>query len=348
MHSNNTIVTGNANEFISGLRSWYLKNFRKLPWRENPSLYKTVVSEFMLQQTQVDTVLPYFTRWLSVFPDFATLAVAGEDEVVKHWEGLGYYRRARNLHKLAQALTPMASIPTDPKAWLAFPGVGPYTSAAITSIAFKVAVPVVDGNLIRILARIFAIGTSFKDSTQAMKYFYPLAEQLLDINDPGTHNEAMMELGATVCSKTKPLCPECPVSSFCKAYQAGSPEAYPRLERKQVQQVAIDRAWVFYKNKVLLHQIPKDAKRLSSLSEFPTLEHLALKKSPKDFIFSKKRGISNQRITEHFYSVHVKESFLQKVAADPLLHWVGPQELNQVTLSGPHRKWLRELSQEIF
>ena len=136
------------------LVDWFEDNKRPLPWRESPSLYATVVSEFMLQQTQVKTVLPYWSRWMERFPDFRALAEAEESVVLKHWEGLGYYSRARYLHRLARKIRDLDPIPRDTASWLQFKGVGPYTAAAITSIAFGTPAACVDGNVIRILSRI--------------------------------------------------------------------------------------------------------------------------------------------------------------------------------------------------
>src|SRR5262249_4851467 len=149
------------------------------PWRDSPSLYKTVVSEFMLQQTQVKTVLPYFARWLEALPDFAALAAAPEERVLKLWEGLGYYSRARNLHRLAKEI---AALPTPPRTAAErreCPGVGPSTAAAITSISFSAPAACVDGNVVRILARLTANAPEFRDSASAAKIFTPLADALL-------------------------------------------------------------------------------------------------------------------------------------------------------------------------
>jgi len=160
-----------ADGFSSALGRWYQQHKRDLPWRKNPSPYKTVVSEFMLQQTQVKTVLPYFARWMETLPDFASLASAPESQVLKLWEGLGYYSRARNLYKLAKALIALPSVPNTPEGWLELPGVGPYTAAAITSIAFGASIACVDGNVVRILSRITADKTPFRDSGSAAKYY---------------------------------------------------------------------------------------------------------------------------------------------------------------------------------
>ena len=156
-------------KFQNVLLEWFDQAQRQLPWRTDPSLYKTVVSEFMLQQTRVSTVLPYFKNWLEKFPDFHALAQAKEEEVLKGWEGLGYYSRARNLHKLARIVSSWKLIPTDLESWLSLPGVGPYIASAVTSISFNQTQAVCDGNVVRVLTRIFAHGESFKDGSSAQK-----------------------------------------------------------------------------------------------------------------------------------------------------------------------------------
>ncbi len=206
----------------AALRAWFLAHQRRLPWREQPGLYKTVVSEFMLQQTQVATVLPYFERWMRKFPDFAALAAARETEVLKLWEGLGYYRRARLLHALAKELVKLPTPPRTPEAWLELPGVGPYTAAAITSIAFGAPAAVVDGNVVRVLARLHGETRQFKDGSAAVKFFTPAADALLDARHPGDHNQAMMELGATVCTRHNPLCTVCPFVTWCVVAARGA------------------------------------------------------------------------------------------------------------------------------
>src|SRR5688572_1441670 len=204
-------LVASRNNFQSSLLGWYRAHARTLPWRQQPSLYKTVVSEFMLQQTQVKTVLPYFARWLEALPDFAALAAADEARVLKLWEGLGYYSRARNLHRLAQIIAALPAPPRTAAEWRELPGVGPYTAAAITSISFATPAACVDGNVVRILARLTADATLYRDSGTAAKAFTPLADALLPVAHPGAHNQAMMELGATVCFRQNPLCLTCPV-----------------------------------------------------------------------------------------------------------------------------------------
>ncbi len=226
-------------DFQKALLGWYRQSARPLPWRTAPSVYKTVVSEFMLQQTQVKTVLPYFARWMAELPDFAALAVASEARVRKLWEGLGYYARARNLHRLARVLAAQAELPRTADSWAELPGIGPYTAAAVASMGFGAAAACVDGNVVRVLARLTGDRTEFRDSATAAKTFTPLAERLLSTDSPGDHNQAMMELGATVCLRQNPLCPDTPRAAVlrrppgvetpppCPVFRPGRPCAGP-------------------------------------------------------------------------------------------------------------------------
>ncbi len=332
-------------EFRRRLLAWYREHQRPLPWRGNPSLYKTVVSEFMLQQTQVKTALGHFERWLERFPDFRALAEAPEAEVLKHWEGLGYYNRARNLHRLAKAVAVMDSIPRTPDAWQNLPGVGPYTSAAITSIAFGVRAACVDGNVVRILIRIQADDTQYRDSTSAASACAPLAGKLLDPDNPGDHNQAMMELGATVCLRRRPLCATCPVVTFCRAAEAGNPEAYPRFVSKKIEKQEVTRLWCRHGNALLLHKSTADSRRLAELYELPQPVHLGLPNAVSEGLgrplAHKVRHITRFRISETIYAYPVKRLKLPENKNG--LEWVSRERLNRITLSGPHRRWVNEL-----
>ena len=332
--------------FQRELRNWYRANARALPWRDAPSVYKTVVSEFMLQQTQVKTVLPYFARWLAALPDFAALAAAPEERVLKLWEGLGYYSRARNLHKLAKAVAALPALPRTPAEWRELPGVGPYTAAAITSISFAEPAACVDGNVVRILARLTANATEFADSASAAKIFAPLAQAILPDAAPGDHNQAMMELGATVCLRQKPLCLTCPVRPFCAAAQRGDPENYPRLTPKKIEQRAVTRVWCLYNNAVLLHRAAVGAKRLADLHELPTGESIGLdpkKIALSELLATRKRSITRFQITESIHVINFTPAQRRRLSAQPALHWIPLTELDRVTLSGPHRRWITEL-----
>lgn len=329
--------------FIKHLRDWYDQHHRKLPWRTHPSVYRTVVSELMLQQTQVDTALPYFDRWMKVFPDFEKLAQATEEAVVKQWEGLGYYSRARNLHKLAKQWVAAKKKPKTADEWLEYPGVGPYTSAAISSIAFDHPAAVVDGNVVRILARLSHYEKEFKSNGGAVKLMTPLANAVLDTRDPGTHNQAMMELGATVCLKANPMCVVCPVMKYCQAARAGQSDAFPRIIRKGTEKVERKRLWVIDGGKLLLHKIPSDAKRLANMYELPLADGFEAWLKHAKLLAKKSRGISNQRITEEIFEVKCDAKIKKAIKKKKEWVWVRLEDLETVTLSGPHRKWVKDV-----
>lgn len=339
---NAAALTARRADFSVALLAWYQRQARRLPWRENPSLYKTVVSEFMLQQTQVKTVLPYFARWQAELPDFVALAAASEARVLKLWEGLGYYSRARNLHRLAQAIAALPAPPRTPAAWRELPGVGPYTAAAITSITFGAPVACVDGNVVRILTRLTADATEFRDSASAAKALAPLADRLVPAAHAGDHNQAMMELGATVCTRQNPACLMCPVRHFCAAAQQGEPEAFPRLAPKTIEHRAVTRLWCQRDGALLLHRAAAEARRLALQHELPSAEHLGLTEAAATkgtLLATKKRGITRYRITESIYTGAAPRGKL----ADELV-WVPLSELGSITLSGPHRRWITEIN----
>ena len=326
--------------FRRALLAWFRAQARPLPWREAPTLYKTVVSEFMLQQTQVKTVLPYFARWLAALPDFAALAAAPEERVLRLWEGLGYYARARHLHRLARALGTGAA-PVTAEGWRELPGIGPYTAAAIASIACGAAAACVDGNVVRILARLTADGTSFRDSATAARAFAPLAEALLSPDEPGAHNEALMELGATVCLRQNPRCGACPVRTFCAAAAAGEPTAYPRLQPKTIERRAVLRVWCERRGALLLHRAPPDARRLAGQHELPTAAQAGVGEEEVRrgrLLAERARSITRHRIVE---TIHALPPPRRKLA--PGLVWVPLPGLAEITLSGPHRRWVGEL-----
>jgi A/G-specific adenine glycosylase len=338
--TNAALIAARAN-FQKALLHWYRAHARALPWRESPSVYQTVVSEFMLQQTQVKTVLPYFARWLAALPDFAALAAAPEERVLKLWEGLGYYSRARNLQRLAQAIVAQGELPRTPAEWRELPGVGPYTAAAITSISFGERAACVDGNVVRILARLTADATEFRDSATAAKTFAPLADALLTVESPGEHNQAMMELGATVCFRQKPLCLTCPVRAFCAGARRGDPEALPRLASKVMEQRKVARVWCEHDGALLLHRASANARRFANLHELPTAEQLGLKNGAAtrgQLLATKRRGITRFQITE---TIHTAPAPRGKLPAE--LRWVPLAEIETVVLSGPHRRWVTEI-----
>jgi len=221
------IPNGLSAAVSDALLPWFGREARDLPWRRDRSPYRVWISEAMLQQTRVETVIPYFERWMRRFPDLESLAAAGQEEVLKAWEGLGYYARARNLHKAARAILRShgGRIPADPKRLAELPGIGPYTLAAVGSLAFGLPLPVLDGNVERVLTRLLAWDRPLGD-TGVKDALRNLAGRLMADHPPGEFNEAMMELGATVCLPSKPACPLCPLKAACRG-RRGDPARFP-------------------------------------------------------------------------------------------------------------------------
>jgi A/G-specific adenine glycosylase len=214
--------------FPKRLLAWYRRNKRDLPWRKTRDPYRILVSEIMLQQTQVITVIPYYRRFIKTFPTVSSLARAPLQKVLKLWEGLGYYSRARNLLRAAQAIRNQwkGKVPSSIEALSSLPGIGRYTAGAVASIAFELKAPVLDGNVRRVLCRIFAIR---KDPRQAVVQdrLWNLAAEILPEQNVGDFNQALMELGATICLPQTPSCSGCPVSESCQAYQTGIQNRIP-------------------------------------------------------------------------------------------------------------------------
>ncbi len=234
---------------VDRLLSWYTSHFRPLPWRVEPTPYRVWISEIMLQQTRIEAVMPYYQRFMTALPDIRALATVPEERLLKLWEGLGYYSRARNLKRAAQ--TVMAEyggeLPADYDRLLALPGIGTYTAGAIASIAFGIPVPAVDGNVMRVLSRLTGDDTDVL-STAGKKRFSDLAWELVPEEQPGRFNQALMELGETVClPKATPHCDRCPLSTECVAFREGKTACLPvrnekkerRVERRQVAVVRI-------------------------------------------------------------------------------------------------------------
>jgi len=250
------------------LLEWYRRRRRALPWRETDDPYRIWVSEVMLQQTTVKVVLPYYQAFLARFPTLEALAAAPEEDVVAAWSGLGYYQRARNLQKGAARIVERhgGRFPRTLEGALSLPGVGLYTASAVLSIAHGVALPVVDGNVRRVLARLQALrGPKWEREAP----FYNLAHELLDPAAPGDWNQALMELGATVCTPRNPICPTCPVHAHCEALARGLVDALPEKKARPAPvQVTVAAALVERAGRVLLVRRP-EGKLLSRMWEVP-------------------------------------------------------------------------------
>jgi A/G-specific adenine glycosylase len=255
------------------LLPWFANNARDLPWRAEPRPpYAVWISEIMLQQTRVDTVIPYFQRFLARFPAPASLADAPLRDVLKLWEGLGYYTRARQIQKAAQILVRDhgGKLPFDPEQLAALPGFGPYTTAAVASFAFGHPLAVLDGNVIRVFARLLALSDDVGLPATRTK-LQLLADVLLLRDKPGAVNEAWMELGALVCTPRAPRCFECPMRSVCRAARLKTPEAFPKKKKKmKVPHKVVGAAVILNaKNQILIAQRKAEGGLLAGLWEFP-------------------------------------------------------------------------------
>jgi A/G-specific adenine glycosylase len=242
------------------LQAWYQQDHRDLPWLRTRDPYAIWVSEIMLQQTQVATVIPYFERFMARYPTPAALAAADEHDVLKHWEGVGYYSRARHLQAGARMVQEHHG-GVVPRTWdevRRLPGVGDYTAGAILSIAFDEPVPAVDGNVIRVLSRIYLV-TDDVAKPATKKHIERLTRELLVDADPATLNQALMELGARICTPTKPRCESCPVNAHCRAFAAGVAAQLPYKPKKQaVKALTLATAIVEHGERFLLVQRPTE------------------------------------------------------------------------------------------
>ncbi len=253
------------------LLAWFDQNQRSMPWRETKDPYAIWVSEVMLQQTRVETVIPYYLRWMEAFPTVQALAGANQEEVLKLWEGLGYYSRGRNLHKAAQMVMDELGgvMPLTSQALEKLPGIGRYTAAAIASIAYDEVVPVVDGNVKRVLSRWFDFEIEV-NTPAGEKYCWELATEIVSQTRTGDYNQAMMELGALICLPTNAKCAACPVQQFCVAFKNATVEERPvKKSKKEVPTVRVGAAVMMDKTgKVLITKRPQDA-MLAGMWEFP-------------------------------------------------------------------------------
>jgi A/G-specific adenine glycosylase len=249
------------------LLRWFKTNREDLPWRKEPrDPYAVWVSEVMLQQTQVGAVTPYFNRWMKAFPTLRALARAPQERVLKQWEGLGYYSRARNLHRAAQMVVEKhkGRLPETPEGLRALPGIGSYSAAAIASLAFGYPSLVYDGNVRRVAARAFAIGGQVMEDEVRIRL-----EPLLPKKTPGAFNEALMELGRRICKPKRPLCNECPIRESCRAFGMGEVESYPEAKKKAVVPDVRKAALVIIsRGRIFLHRRP-EVEMLGGLWGFP-------------------------------------------------------------------------------
>lgn len=343
------------------LLSWYKDNARDLPWRRSKDPYAIWISEVMLQQTRVETVVPYYQRWMQTLPSVGDLAGADEDLVLSLWEGLGYYNRARNLHKAAKQVVNQhqGALPQDPHNLKKLPGIGKYTAAAVSSIAFGKDVAALDGNIRRVLTRLFNIKSPIGIS-QTEKLLWEVVQDNLPAGKAGTYNQALMELGALVCTPSSPKCELCPLLENCQAYQEGVQEERPvRKAKAPIPHVQVTAA-VFQKDhKVLLAKRPPGG-LLGGMWEFPggkqeekeslpeTLAREILEELQVQISVGEKIGVYQHAYTHYRVTLHAFCCSLQSEEFQPTYHtaldWVPISSLPDYPMGKLDRLISKEIS----
>jgi A/G-specific adenine glycosylase len=352
----------NKDEFCHDLIGWFEEEQRDLPWRKDQDPYKVWVSEIMLQQTRVDTVIPYFNRFIEQFPTVEALSQAEEEKVLKAWEGLGYYSRARNLHSAVKEVHEKygGQVPDDPKEISSLKGVGPYTAGAILSIAYGIPEPAVDGNVMRVLSRILYITDDIaKPATR--KIFEEAVRKLISHENPSYFNQALMELGAIVCTPTSPACLLCPVREHCVGFHEGVQNDLP-VKTKNKKQKELHLAAIVLRdseNRTLIHKRP-DKGLLANLWEFPNMEIALPFQTEKEQLEETLQSEYGAQIEigkmvgqlEHVFShliwnIHVYEGKLlelEKEADD--LKLVNEVQIKQFPFSVSHNKIIKQFYEE--
>ena len=329
------LTTEEQTDFRQRLLAWYGTAKRDLPWRRFTDPYAIWISEIMLQQTRVSAVIPYFERFLAQFPDFEALAAASEADLLTYWAGLGYYYRARNLQKAAQAMQAAGAFPDTYAGIAELPGVGGYTAAAVASIAFGLPHAVVDGNVFRVLSRVFDDDTNIA-SAKARKHFAAVAETLLDHADPGAFNQAVMELGATICLPKRPQCLICPVRQHCRSQAQGNQEKLPVKIKARKNVEELRRVFVIRKTrKLLLWQRPQSARLMPGFWELPEQAQLPLAAATRQL------GSFRHAITVHNYRFEVWEAEVPgDFSGNEVCQWIDQADLLNLPLSTIARKAL--------
>ena len=329
----------NIQHFRDSLLNWFRDFQRDMPWRNTDNPYYIWVSEVMLQQTQVKKVVDYYERFIAKFPDVQHLSAAPLQDVLKVWEGLGYYARARNLHKAAQVIVNEldGEIPQDYATFRKLPGVGDYSAAAVQSIAFNAPYAAVDGNIKRVVARLFLMDAPINDAKSA-KLFQGRADNLLDSSDPGRFNQAMMELGATICRPQSPTCLVCPVNAFCEAFQTARQNEFPkRRESKPVPEHHLAVGVIYKGDEVLITQRQFDG-LLGGLWEFPGGQ-VAEGETAEDACVRNIAEIINVSVSNTKYLTRVRHAFTHfKIVVDV---FTCDYQSGEVVLNGPRdAKWI--------
>jgi A/G-specific adenine glycosylase len=342
------------------LLTWYDRHARQLPWRGVGDPYAVWVSEVMLQQTRVETVIPYYRRWMERFPDLKSLAAAGEQEVLAVWEGLGYYARARNLWRAARQLVDRgeSQLPESLRELEKLPGIGRYTAGAIASIAFGVDAPALDGNIKRVLARVFDLELPV-DRPQGMNRLWELATGVLSPGRAGDHNQALMDLGALICLERDPQCGVCPLGAICLAKKNDRQAERPlRSPRKTIPHITVAAAVIRLKGRVLIARRPSRG-LLGGMWEFPGGKQQAGESLPDALVreineelgtaieVGEQLGVYRHAYTHFRVTLHAFDCRLTGKDPRPLeaseLAWVKPEALGDYPMGNIDRRISRDL-----
>jgi A/G-specific adenine glycosylase len=324
------ICPKNIRAFRGPLLRWYRRHRRDLPWRETRDPYAILISEFMLQQTQVATVIPYYNEWLRCFPDFASLARASENDVLRAWQGLGYYARARNLHATARVVADRyrGHFPQSIEQMQQLPGIGKYTAHAVASFALNQSVPIVEANTARVLTRLLDFRESI-DSVAGRKMLWHYAAMLLPKSDARIYNSALIDLGALVCIPREPKCGVCPVKKFCRAK---NPETLPvRKSRPRTMRLVEEHALVVRRGKILLEQ---SSRRWRGMWILPRLRTKAPNRPPT---YKSIFPFTNHRIALKVYAERSRK--IDKHSQ----RWIRIDSLDSIPMPSPHRRAVRHL-----
>jgi A/G-specific adenine glycosylase len=361
MHSAGSGKKKNANKkLLDALLKWFAAEKRQLPWRETRDPYRIWISEVMLQQTRVATVIPYYRRFLETFPNVETLARAKDNVLMKAWEGLGYYARARNLRQAAQTIVKQfkGELPHSYDELIQLRGFGAYTAASVASLAFGQDCAAVDGNVMRVLARLYAIESDIRKAA-AKREFQRIAETLLPQGQAGQFNEALMELGATVCKPKNPACDSCPLRRYCRAFQGGRVHELPRKSAKaQIphHQIAIS---VVHKNGRVLIALRPSEGLLGNLWEFPggklkseeslaeccqreTLEETGLEVEVGRRFSVVEHSFTHFRITLHAFHCRYRRGKATPKSSQKI-RWVRLAELDEYAFPKANKKIIEDL-----
>mgnify|MGYP006273261651 CR=1 FL=1 len=344
------------------LREWYQTQGRDLPWRKTSDPYKIWVSEIMLQQTQVKTVIPYYERWLKTFPDLSTLADSFLQTVLKQWEGLGYYARARNIHQAAQVIVRdhHGIFPQQLADVLSLPGIGRTTAGGILSAAFNQPLAILDGNVKRVLARLIALETP---PNQAINQLWELSDQLLDPSHPRDYNQALMDLGATVCTPKQPSCLLCPWRDYCQAFQNNLQMEIPMrtpaspLPHKQIGvaviwnqqgEILIDRRlqegllgglWEFPGGKI------EEQETISACIQREIKEELGITVAVHDHLITINHAYTHFKVTLYVHHCHYLEGEPQPIECEEV-RWVKPEQLSEFPFPKANTKIIEAIIRE--